>query len=105
MSTTKLSSRGRQHLKALANELRPIVQIGASGLSESVVAAVSKALEDHELVKVKLGKGVGEERESTAAALAAACDAEVCQVIGRAIVLYRPRDRDLPGRPRIVVPD
>jgi RNA-binding protein len=105
MKTVKLSSRGRQHLRGLANELRPIVQVGTGGVTESVVAAVNAALEDHELVKIKVGKGVSDEREATGAELATACGAELCQVIGRTIVLFRPRDRDLPGRPRIEVPD
>lgn len=105
MTQSKLSSRARQYLKGLATNLRPVVQVGASGLSPSVIAAVGTALEDHELVKVKVGKGVDDEREATARALADACQAQVCQVIGRTIVLFRPRDRDLPGRPRIVLPD
>lgn len=104
-SPSGLSSRGRQYLKGLATNLRPIVQVGAAGVTESVVAAVGTALEDHELVKIKLGKGVSAERRAMAEGLATACEAELCQVIGRTIVLFRARDRDLPGRPRIVVPD
>lgn len=102
---TTLSSRGRQYLKGLAHDLRPIVQVGAAGVTESVISAVDTALRDHELVKIKLGKGVSEERGAMAEALAEACHAQVCQVIGRTIVLFRARGRDLPGRPRIVVPD
>ncbi len=105
MSESRLSSRGRQHLKGLANALQPIVQIGAGGLTVTLIAAVDVALRDHELIKVKIGKGAGEERKETAIALADACGAELCQVIGRVIVLFRARDRDLPGRPRIAVPD
>jgi RNA-binding protein len=105
MSNLSLSSHARQHLKSLANGLRPVVQVGGGGLSASVLAAVETALTDHELIKVKLGKGVGSDRQDTAAELAEACGAELCQVIGRVIVLFKPRDRDLPGRPRIVLPD
>jgi RNA-binding protein len=101
----ELSSRARQRLKALANPLKPVVQVGSAGVSASVVEAVDTALEDHELIKIKLGKGIDDDRRALAAQLAETTRAHVCQVIGRVVVLYRPRDRDLPGRPRIALPD
>lgn len=105
MTRSTLSSRARRHLKALAHPLRPVVQVGSAGVSDSVIEAVDGALEDHELIKVKLGKGIDDDRRALADRLATATQAQVCQVIGRVIVLYRPRDRDLPGRPRIALPD
>ena len=105
LMSSKLSSRARQHLKGLANPLRPVVQIGNAGLTDAVVEAVNGALVDHELIKVKIGKSGAEDRKQTGANLAQACNAELCQVIGRVLVLFRARDEDLPGRPRIRLPD
>lgn len=105
MNAPKLSSRARQRLKALAHPLKPVVQIGGEGVTQAVIDAVDSALTDHELIKLKVGKGLSHDRKALAQEVAEATSGEVCQVIGRVIVLFRRRDRDLPGRPRIVLPD
>lgn len=104
MQSPALSSHARARLKALAHPLSPLVLIGAEGLSGGVCQAVSVALEDHELIKVRLTQGYEGDRHEAATALGAAAGAAVVQVIGRMIVLYRRRCRDLPKRPRIELP-
>ena len=44
----------RKHLRGLAHELRPVVQVGKDGLSGGVLAAVGDAFAQHELIKIKL---------------------------------------------------
>jgi RNA-binding protein len=105
MRNTSLSPAARRHLRALAHPLHPVVQVGAEGLSEGLCRAVSAALDDHELVKVKLGRGVSSPREPAANELARATDAHLVQVIGRVVVLYRRRVRDDATRPRIELPE
>jgi RNA-binding protein len=80
----------------LAHGLRPVVWIGSDGVTEGVVRATVDALVEHELVKVKLGHGFEGERRQAARDLAAAAEADLTQVIGRVIVLYRPRATDDP---------
>ncbi|MFY0536695.1 YhbY family RNA-binding protein [Nannocystis pusilla] len=63
--------------------------------------ATSIALEDHELIKVKLGQNFPGERVEAAEELAAQTGAAAVQVIGRVVVLYRRRSREDPKRPRI----
>jgi RNA-binding protein len=100
-----LSPRQRQHLKALAHGLSPVVQLGAAGVSDAVVAAVQEALKRHELIKVKLPKlEDAESREQMAEALTAASGAAQVQLLGRVLVLYTPRSEDLPDKPRIKLP-
>jgi RNA-binding protein len=100
-----LTPRQRQHLKGLAHGLSPVVQIGAAGVSESVLAAVAEALRRHELIKVKLPKlDDAAAREAMAAQLCEASDAARVQLLGRVLVLYTPRQKDLPGKPRIQLP-
>ena len=48
-----LSTKQKQHLKGLAHSLKPVVLIGANGLTEAVLAEMSVALDHHELIKVK----------------------------------------------------
>jgi RNA-binding protein len=99
-----LSARARAHLKSLAHGLAPLVQVGGDGLTPAVARAATVALEDHELIKVKLGQAFEGEREAAALDLAGLTAAQVVQVIGRVVVLYRRRSKDDPKRPRIVLP-
>ncbi|MEE9384534.1 MAG: ribosome assembly RNA-binding protein YhbY [Nannocystaceae bacterium] len=96
-----LTPRQRQYLKGLANRLEPVVQVGHAGLTEAVVSAIIETLETHELVKIKLGKGFTGDRGEAGGEVAQRCKAQLCQVVGRVLVLYRPR-RD--GTPTINLP-
>ncbi|PRP91886.1 RNA-binding protein YhbY [Enhygromyxa salina] len=105
MPSVSLSPRQRQHLKGLAHSLSPVVQVGAAGVSEAVVRVVGEALYRHELIKIKLPKlDDAAAREAMAEALTAASGAARIQLVGRVLVLYTPRDKDLPKKPRIQVP-
>ena len=100
-----ITSKARSHLRSLAHALEPVVHVGGEGLTEAVQAAVRRALADHELVKVKLGKAFVGERKESARELADAVGADLTQVIGKVIVLYRPRPAKKDDkRPRIVIP-
>lgn len=100
-----ISSKARSHLRSLAHPLEPVVQIGGDGLTDSVCEAVSIALGDHELIKVKLGKAFTGDRKGSARELAQRVGADLTQVIGRVVVLYRPRlDEGTEKRPRIELP-
>jgi RNA-binding protein len=99
-----ISTRARQHLRSLAHHLEPIVQVGGEGFSEGVTTAIDEALERHELVKVRLGQNFPSPRKEAGRDLAAQLGADLAQVIGRVLVLYRRRRKDDPARPRIVLP-
>jgi RNA-binding protein len=97
-----LTPKQRQKLKALAHGLAPVVQVGAAGVSDAVLTAVAEALYRHELIKVKLPKlDEAGERELMADELSEASKATQVQLLGRVLVLYQPRAKDLPGKPRI----
>lgn len=96
---TPLNGKQRRYLRSLAHHRDPVVQVGWQGVTEALSKALDQALEDHELVKVKLAQGV-EDREETADKLAETTDAECVQIIGRVVLIYRPRKKD----PLIVLP-
>jgi RNA-binding protein len=89
-----LNGKQRRFLRALGHHLEPVVQVGKDGISEGLVAALDSALHTHELIKVKLGEAVGADRRVIAAALAESCVAELVQVLGRTLLLYRRRPDD-----------
>lgn len=95
-----LSGKQRRHLRALGHELHPLVQIGKGGIDDGVVAAVDRALVDHELVKIRLGENAGVDRQDAADQLATRTSAQVAQVLGNVVLLYRPN----PDDPTIVLP-
>ncbi len=81
----------RKALKARAHKLEPVVRIGARGLSAELIAEIERALQAHELVKVRAAALA---REARAAAFASICEktgAEPVQQVGKVFVLYRVR--------------
>ena len=80
----------RPDLKARAHALKPIVWIGAAGLSENVIHELDQGLKSHELIKVKVSS---DERQTRTAWLSEICDrlgATPVQHIGKILVIYRP---------------
>ncbi len=95
-----LSGKQRRYLRSLGHALRPVVQVGRDGLDDGLVAAVDRALTDHELIKIKLGEAADLDRHDAAADLAARTRSEVAQVLGNTVLLFRPN----PDEPEIVLP-
>jgi RNA-binding protein len=85
-----LTGKQRRKLRALGHELKAIVQVGKSGIDDGLVAALDRALADHELVKVRLGENAGIDRHDAAESLAQKTRSEVAQVLGNIVLLYRP---------------
>jgi RNA-binding protein len=95
-----LTGKQRRHLRGLGHALEPVVHIGKGGIDDALVAAVDQALSDHELIKVKVGSSAAIERHDAATELAGRAGAEVAQVLGNMMLLYRPD----PDHPVIVLP-
>ncbi|HOO71998.1 MAG TPA: YhbY family RNA-binding protein [Spirochaetota bacterium] len=75
-------------LKSRAHGLKPVIQIGHKGLTDAVIAATIKALEDHELIKVKF-LDFKDEKMELAARLAAETDSSLVTIIGNIAVIYK----------------
>ena len=97
-----MTSKQRSYLMKLASSIDPIFQIGKSSITPELTAAVEEALEARELIKLHVLKNCFEDGRSLANQLAEATYAEVVQVIGKKIVLYREA-RD-PKKRKIVLP-
>lgn len=78
-----------------------MVQVGAEGISGSVIGALNDAFNTRELVKVKVLEGAPVDTREAADEIARRlADVQVAQVIGRTIVAYRP----FPEEPVIQLP-
>ena len=49
-----LSNQQKKQYRALGHKLKPVVMIADKGLSDGVKQELERALEDHELIKIKL---------------------------------------------------
>jgi RNA-binding protein len=90
----------RKRLRGHGHNLQPVVQIGKNGTTASVLEQITNALFDHELIKVKLGTECPESRFGVAERLAALPGANVVQILGKAILLYKrhPKEPKFEGR-------
>ncbi len=90
-----LHSCRRPDLKARAHAIKPVVWIGAAGLSENVMHELDQGLKSHELIKVKVAS---DERHTRTAFLNEICErlgARPVQHIGKILVIYRPQPEQI----------
>lgn len=98
-----LTGKQKSYLRSLGSTMNPIVQIGKTGVSETLLESTKQALIARELIKVKVLQNCGEEPKVALADLAKAADAELVQVIGRNGLLYK-RNRDPEKTKKIELP-
>jgi RNA-binding protein len=71
-----------------------VVQLGREGVTDGVLDAVTRALRDHELIKVKVLESSPDERREVAPRLASACGAHEVGQVGRVVILFRAHDTE-----------
>src|SRR5512140_3485158 len=97
MPSTKL----RKALRAAGHHLSPVVQVGKEGVTAAVLEQLDQQLGAHELVKVKVGSESPEDRFEAAGRLGDAIGAQIAQILGRTVLVYRKH----PEQPRFEAPD
>jgi len=96
----ELTPAERQALKGRAHRLRPVVLVGAGGLTSPVMAEVDRALKAHELIKIRVMGEDRDARERLLGEVCAATDATPVQHIGRILVIYREQsEKPVPKAP------
>ncbi len=88
-----LTGKQRRKLRGLGHHLEPVVIVGQGGVTPGVVAAVEQALYDHELIKVKFNESP-DDRKVGAQMLSEQTGAEVAQILGKTVLLYKAREQD-----------
>ncbi|MDF2685189.1 MAG: CRS1/YhbY domain protein [Clostridia bacterium] len=96
-----ITTKQRAYLRGLANKIDTIIQIGKSGIIDNIEKLTDEALEARELIKIKCLENSLLSPRTAAQELAEVCHAEIVQVIGSRIVLYRSAKKD----PKIVLPE
>lgn len=101
MSESELTGKQLRFLRARAHRLKPIIIIGSERCSPGVIAHVDEALEQHELLKVRLTDAEKDEVLTAANALTTGTGCAIAQRIGHTLVLYRQRRE---GKPTLRLP-
>lgn len=96
-----MTSKQRAYLMSLASNLNPIFQIGKSSLTPELTEAIGEAFNNRELIKIAVLKNCFDDPREIAQIIADRTHAQVIQVIGKKIVLYKP-DKD---KPKIQLPN
>jgi RNA-binding protein len=97
-----MTGKERAAFRAEAHHLDPIVHVGQQGITAAVIQSLKDALRSKELVKLSVARTSDVTAKDAAPQLAARLSAEVIQVIGRTLTLYRHnpdikrREGDLP---------
>ena len=89
----QLTEKQRRHLKGLAHPLKPVILLGNAGLTDAVVAETSRALADHELIKVRWPATDRDQRDAGLQSLAERTGSTLVTRIGHMAVLFRPREK------------
>lgn len=94
-----LTGKQKNYLRGAAHQLNPIVTIGSKGLTEAVMKEIELALDQHELLKIKLPSNAKAEKVALLAQITGKSNSEPVQLIGRVAVIYRASEE-----PKITLP-
>ena len=78
-----------KHLRTLGHALKPVVIVAGKGLTESVLSELDRALEDHELVKIKIALPDRDLRKEITREICDNLHAQSIQEIGKVVLLFR----------------
>jgi RNA-binding protein len=84
-----LTGKQKRFLRSKAHHLDPIFQVGKGGVNENMIKQIAEALEARELLKVSVLQNCEEDKDTVAKLLAQGSGAELVQLIGKTIVLYK----------------
>lgn len=84
-----LTSKQRSYLRALANNIQPIFQIGKGGINDNLIKQFNDALEARELVKATVLKNSMYDAREACHEVSSRTAAEEVQVVGNKFVLYK----------------
>jgi RNA-binding protein len=84
-----LTGKQKRYLRSLAHHLNPIFQVGKGGVNDNMIRQIADALEARELLKVSVLQNCEFDKETVAENLVKGTKAELVQIIGNTIVLYK----------------
>jgi RNA-binding protein len=86
----------KKQLRNIGHQLTPVVTIAERGLTEGVAAELERALNDHELIKIKLAVDEAAARKALTLEICEQHNAEVVQNIGKVALIFRAAKKPNP---------
>jgi RNA-binding protein len=84
-----ISAEQKKAMRSIGHNLNPVVTIAGNGLSETVLDELNRALDDHELIKVKIAIGERDTRAEAINEMVKQTGAELIQKIGKVALIVR----------------
>ena len=91
-----LSNEQKKAYRAIGHTLNPVVTIAGNGLTAGVIEELNRALDDHELIKIKIAVGDREVKKAVIAEVLRITGAEMPQQIGNTALLLRRNPKASP---------
>lgn len=88
-----LSPSEKKELRAIGHQLNPIITIAGKGITETIEEEIERALNDHELIKIKLNVGSREIKTQMIEAIVTEHHAELVQAIGKVALILRRAEK------------
>ncbi len=88
-----LSADRKKQYRSIGHKLKPVVTVAGNGLSDNVIDELNRALNDHELLKVKLVIADRDLRAQVISEMCQSVNAELVQQIGKVALLFREAKR------------
>jgi RNA-binding protein len=88
-----LTGKQRHRLCELGQGLEPVLTAGYEGATPELVSATEQALNEHELIKVKIEES-RDGRHAISRQLAAGTGAELVELVGRTVLLFKKRQEN-----------
>ena len=82
----ELSNNSKKEMRAIGHNLKPIIMIAEKGVIETIDAELERALNDHELIKIKININDPEYRKNLAAEICTKHQAVLVQQVGKLCV-------------------
>lgn len=92
-----LNAAKKKHFRSIGHNLTPVVIVADKGLTDGVVEETLRALNDHELIKVKFAIGDRENRQQMISELISATNADLIQTIGKIALIFKAADKPNPA--------
>lgn len=84
-----LNNEQKKQYKSIGHHLNPVLIVAENGLTEGVLAELDRALNDHELIKVKFAITERDDRRALIDELCQQSRSELVQIIGKMALVYR----------------
>lgn len=84
-----LTATQKRFLRKEAHSIQPIFQVGKGSVSPNLIVQVNEALEARELIKISILQNCDEDKQTIAEKISSRAGADIVQVIGRTIILYK----------------